>query len=31
MLTMDGGFEMNDEMAGFLSDNPEFEVHVVTA
>jgi DNA polymerase-3 subunit alpha len=31
MLTMDSGFEMNDEMAGFLSDNPEFEVHVVTA
>lgn len=30
MLTMDGGFEMNDDMAGFLSDNPEFEVHVVT-
>ncbi|MEO5683588.1 MAG: DNA polymerase III subunit alpha [Chitinophagaceae bacterium] len=30
MLTMDGGFEMNDDMAVFLSDNPEFEVHVVT-
>jgi DNA polymerase III subunit alpha len=30
LLTMDSGFEMNDEMAGFLSDNPEFEVHVVT-
>ena len=30
LLTMDTGFEMNDEMAGFLSDNPEFEVHVVT-
>jgi DNA polymerase III subunit alpha len=30
MLTMDGGFEMNDDMAGFLADNPEFEVHVVT-
>jgi DNA polymerase III subunit alpha len=30
MLTMDMGFEMNDEMAGFLSMNPEFEVHVVT-
>jgi DNA polymerase-3 subunit alpha len=30
MLTMDSGFEMNDEMAGFLSENPEFEVHVVT-
>ena len=30
LLTIDTGFEMNDEMAGFLSDNPEFEVHVVT-
>ncbi len=30
MLTMDNGFEMNDEMAAFLSDNPEFEVHVQT-
>jgi len=30
MLTMDSGFEMNDEMAAFLSDNPEFEVHVQT-
>lgn len=29
MFTNDG-FEMNDDMAGFLSDNPEFEVHVVT-
>lgn len=24
------GFEMNDDMALFLTDNPEFEVHVVT-
>jgi DNA polymerase III subunit alpha len=30
LLTMDSGFEMNDEMAAFLSENPEFEVHVVT-
>ncbi len=30
LLSMETGFEMNDEMAGFLSDNPEFEVHVVT-
>ena len=30
MFTMEGGFEMNDDMAIFLSDNPEFEVHVVT-
>ncbi|MEP7278785.1 MAG: DNA polymerase III subunit alpha [Bacteroidota bacterium] len=29
MYTMEG-FEMNDDMAGFLSNNPEFEVHVVT-
>jgi len=29
MVTMDG-FEMNDDMAGFLAGNPEFEVHVVT-
>ncbi len=29
MFTMEG-FEMNDDMAGFLSENPEFEVHVVT-
>jgi DNA polymerase III subunit alpha len=31
MLTMDTGFEMNDEMAVFLSDKPEFDVHVVMA
>jgi DNA polymerase III subunit alpha len=31
LLTMDTGFEMNDEMAVFLSDKPEFDVHVVTA
>jgi len=30
MFTMEGGFEMNDDMAGFLAENPEFEVHVVT-
>ncbi|MFT3936255.1 MAG: DNA polymerase III subunit alpha [Chitinophagaceae bacterium] len=30
MFAMDGGFEMNDEMAGFLSENPEFDVHVIT-
>ncbi|MEO6313850.1 MAG: DNA polymerase III subunit alpha [Chitinophagaceae bacterium] len=30
MFTMDGGFEMNDEMAFFLADNPEMDVHVVT-
>jgi DNA polymerase-3 subunit alpha len=30
MTTLGGGFEMNDEMAGFLIDKPEFEVHVVS-
>jgi hypothetical protein len=30
MFSIEGGFEMNDDMAGFLSSNPEFEVHVVT-
>ncbi len=30
MFSMEGGFEMNDDMAGFLAENPEFEVHVVT-
>jgi DNA polymerase-3 subunit alpha len=28
MSTLDKGFEMNDEMADFLTDNPEFEVQV---
>jgi len=30
LLTLGGGFEMNDEMAGYLSDSPEFDVHVVS-
>lgn len=30
MYTMDSGFEMNDEMAAWLRDKPELEVHVVT-
>ncbi|MGB8193284.1 MAG: DNA polymerase III subunit alpha, partial [Chitinophagaceae bacterium] len=30
MYTMETGFEMNDEMAVFLRDKPELEVHVVT-
>ncbi len=30
MYMMEGGFEMNDDMAGFLAENPEFDVHVVT-
>jgi DNA polymerase-3 subunit alpha len=31
MYTLENGFQMNDEMANFLSDNPELEVQVVTA
>lgn len=31
MRTLDTGFEMNDEMAGFLSENPELEVQVISA
>ncbi len=30
MYTLENGFLMNDEMATFLSDNPEMEVQVVT-
>ncbi len=30
LLTMDNGFEMNDEMTEFLEAKPEFEVQVVT-
>ncbi len=30
MYTMGTGFEMNDEMAAFLAEKPEFEVQVVT-
>jgi len=31
LLTMDNGFEMNDEMTEFLENKPEFEVQVTTA
>jgi DNA polymerase-3 subunit alpha len=31
MYTLENGFEMNDEMAAFLYDNPELEVQVVTS
>jgi DNA polymerase-3 subunit alpha len=31
LLTMDNGFEMNDEMSEFLENNPEFDVQVTTA
>ena len=30
LLTMDNGFEMNDEMTDFLENKPEFEVQVTT-
>ena len=30
LLTMDNGFEMNDEMTEFLESKPEFEVQVTT-
>jgi len=31
MYTMENGFEMNDEMAAFLENNPEMEVQIVTS
>jgi DNA polymerase-3 subunit alpha len=31
LLTLDSGFEMNDEMTNFLENKPEFEVQVTTA
>lgn len=31
MYTLENGFLMNDEMASFLSSNPEMEVQVITA
>ena len=30
MYTMESGFEMNDEMAAWLRNRPELEVHVIT-
>jgi DNA polymerase-3 subunit alpha len=30
LVTMSGGFEMNDEMVQFLEQSPEFDVQVVT-
>ncbi|HTS45949.1 MAG TPA: DNA polymerase III subunit alpha [Puia sp.] len=30
LFTLENGFEMNDEMAAFLENNPEIEVQVVT-
>jgi DNA polymerase III subunit alpha len=31
LFTMDGGFEMNDEMAVFLQNSPELEVQIVSS
>jgi DNA polymerase-3 subunit alpha len=31
LLTLDSGFEMNDEMTSFLENKPEFDVQVTTA
>ncbi len=30
MYTLERGFEMNDEMAAFLQENPDMEVKVIT-
>ena len=30
LYTVENGFEMNDEMAAFLQDCPEFEVQIVS-
>ncbi|HYC27179.1 MAG TPA: hypothetical protein VEB42_00165, partial [Chitinophagaceae bacterium] len=30
MYTLENGFEMNDEMAAWLRNKPELEVHVIT-
>ncbi len=30
LYNLENGFEMNDEMAAFLEDCPEFEIQVVT-
>ncbi|MBC7901828.1 MAG: DNA polymerase III subunit alpha [Gemmatimonadaceae bacterium] len=30
LFSMDSGFQMNDDMAGFLTENPELDVHVVS-
>ena len=30
LYSMENGFEMNDEMAAFLQDCPEFDVQIVT-
>ena len=31
LMTMENGFEMNDEMVEFLQNSPELDVQVVTA
>jgi len=30
LVTMDSGFEMNDEMVDFLEENPDLDVQVLT-
>jgi len=30
LLTLDNGFEMNDELSEYLEDKPEFDVQVTT-
>ena len=30
LVTMDNGFEMNDEMVDFLDGNPELDVQIMT-
>jgi DNA polymerase-3 subunit alpha len=31
LVTIDNGFEMNNDMISFLEETPEIEVHVITA
>jgi DNA polymerase-3 subunit alpha len=31
LYSMENGFEMNDEMAAFLQNSPEFDVQIVTS
>jgi DNA polymerase-3 subunit alpha len=31
LVTIDNGFEMNNDMIGFLEETPEIDVHVVSA
>jgi DNA polymerase-3 subunit alpha len=31
LVTIDNGFEMNNDMISFLEETPEIDVHVITA